>query len=91
MALGGLPRVVEIVGTIYTFRSVMCGHDIFVVPSAINNVDCCMAQPDVASRDDETKVLERRICCDGGCRERPVSSQVLWRFIAMVRGHDWRD
>ncbi len=23
--------------------------------------------------------------------DRPASSQALWRFIAMVRDHDWRD
>ncbi len=69
MALGRLPRVVEIVSTIYTFRSVMCGHDVFVVASAINNVDCLAAQPDVASRHDDTKVLDRRSCCGGGCKQ----------------------
>jgi hypothetical protein len=90
MALGRLPRVVEIVCTIYTFRSVMCGHDVFVVASAINSVDCRVAQPNVASRHDDTKVLDRRICCGGG-RNRPASSQALWRFIAMVWDRDWRD
>jgi hypothetical protein len=69
MALGRLPRVVETVGTIYTFCLVMCRHDVFLVASAINNVDCCATQPNVASRDDDTKVFDQRICCDGGCRE----------------------
>ncbi len=69
MELGRLPRVVEIVSTIYTFRLVMCGHDVFVVASAINNIDCRAAQPDVASHHDETKVLDQHICCGGGCKQ----------------------
>ena len=69
MALGRLPRVVEIVSRIYTFRSLMCGHEFFVVASAINNVDCRMAQPNVASRHEDTKVLDQRICC-GGSRKQ---------------------
>jgi hypothetical protein len=54
---------------IYMFRSVMCGHDVFVVATAINNVDCCAAQPDVASCHDNTKVLDQCICCGGGCKQ----------------------
>jgi hypothetical protein len=69
VALGRLPRVAEIIGTIYTFRLVMGGHDVFVVASAINNVDCCAVQPDVASRDDNAKDFDRCICCNGGRRE----------------------
>ncbi len=69
MALGRLPRVVEIVSTIYMFRSVMCRHDVYVVASVINNVDCRATQPDVASRHDDTKVLDRRICCGGGRKQ----------------------
>jgi hypothetical protein len=58
VVLGHLPRVVEIVSMIYTFCLVMWGHDVFVVASVINNIDCCAAQPDVASRHDDTKVLD---------------------------------
>jgi hypothetical protein len=54
---------------IHTFRLVTYGHDVFVVASAINNVDSGMAQPNVASRNDNTKVFDQRICCDGDCRE----------------------
>jgi hypothetical protein len=54
---------------IYTIHLVMCGHDVFVVASAINNVDCCVAQPNVASRHDNTKVLDWRIYC-GGSRKQ---------------------
>jgi hypothetical protein len=60
---------VEIVGMIYTFRLLMCGHNVCVVACAINNIDCHVVQPDVASRDDDTKVFDQRICCNGGCRE----------------------
>jgi hypothetical protein len=38
VALGCLPRVVEIVSTIYTFPLVMCGHNVFVV--AFCNQQC---------------------------------------------------
>ncbi len=69
MALGHLPRVVEFVSMIYTFCLVMCVHDVLVVASAINNVDCRMAQPNVASRHDKTKVLDWRICCSGGRKQ----------------------
>jgi hypothetical protein len=77
VALGRLPRVVEIVNLICMFRSVMCGHDVFVVASAINNVDCRAVQPDVASRNDDTKVLDRRICCNGGCRQTSLIAGVM--------------
>ncbi len=84
MALGRLPIVVEIVSMIYMFHLVMCGHNVFVVASAINNVDCCAAQPNVASRHDDTKVLDLRICAVA-VANRPASLQMLWHFIAMVR------
>jgi hypothetical protein len=51
------------------FRSMMSGNDVFVVASAFNNVDCHAAQPDVASHNDYTKVLDWRIFCNSGCRE----------------------
>jgi hypothetical protein len=70
VALGRLPTVVEIIGTIvFIFLSVLCGHDDFVVASAINNVDCHAAQPNVTSCHDNTKVFDQRICCNGSCRE----------------------
>ncbi len=45
VARGHLLRVVAIVSTIYTFRSVICGHVVFVIASVINKVHCPMAQP----------------------------------------------
>ena len=77
MALGRLPRVMEIVSTIYTLRLVMCGHDVFVVASAINNIDCHTAQPDVASRHDDTKVLDQRICCGGGRKQTSFNAGAM--------------
>jgi hypothetical protein len=62
----------------------MCGHNVFVVASAINNVGCCTAQPDVTSRDDNTKVLDQRICCGGGRRETSFIAGAM-ALHAMVR------
>ncbi len=77
----------SLVSTIYTFRLVMCGQDVFVVASAISNIDCRAAQPDVASCNEDTKVFDRCIVAMA-VAERPVSLQALWRFIAMVRDCD---
>jgi hypothetical protein len=80
----------EIVSTIYTFHLVMCGHDVFVVASMINNVDCCAVQPNVSSCHDDTKVLDQHFFVVA-VANRPASSQVLWCFIAMVRDCDWHN
>jgi hypothetical protein len=56
---------------------VMCGHDVFVVASAINNIDCHVAQPNVASRNDNTKVFDQCICCNGGRRETSFIARAM--------------
>jgi hypothetical protein len=49
----------------------------FGVASAINIIDCRAVQPNIASRNDNTKVFDRRICCNGGHRETSFIADLM--------------
>jgi hypothetical protein len=71
VVLGHLPRVVAIVSTISPFRSVMCETQfllLLLLQSTLLIVAWCNLVG-VAFGDDDTKVFDRRICCDGGHRQ----------------------
>jgi hypothetical protein len=66
---GHIPSVVAIISTIYTFCSVMCGHNVLLL--LLQSTTLVAAWPNlvgITSHNDNIEIFYQRMCCDGGCR-----------------------